>query len=294
MYVIVIAIGHRLVPHSVGPAHPRVGEHPRRPTRSGQRAAGCVSRNVVFGGFVPGWPVRRSRSLDRPVPEERLIRAGVHRAGGPDLRADGAREVRSCSAVLSVSRARCRTCCRPSKTPVQIPSYFLAMTPYLATITRWPGWWAGSGRRPRTASPTSRGEPCHERSTRNSWYDGRLASVARGGGRGDEPGLRAVLQLSGGGAGLVDDGRVVSGCNVENASYGLTLCAECGLVSELVRSGGGRLVAVCCVMGRASRSRRAAVPPAVVRARWPNCQVELADRVWSWASCFPTRSARTI
>jgi cytidine deaminase len=48
-------------------------------------------------------------------------------------------------------------------------------------------------------------------------------------------------------AGLVDDGRVVTGCNVENASYGLTLCAECGLVSELVRSGGGRLVAVACV-----------------------------------------------
>jgi cytidine deaminase len=50
-------------------------------------------------------------------------------------------------------------------------------------------------------------------------------------------------------AGLVDDGRIVSGCNVENASYGLTLCAECGLVSELVRSGGGRLVAVACVGG---------------------------------------------
>ncbi len=48
-----------------------------------------------------------------------------------------------------------------------------------------------------------------------------------------------------GAAGLVDDGRIVTGCNVENASYGLTLCAECGMVSELARSGGGRLVAVC-------------------------------------------------
>ncbi|TDC23428.1 cytidine deaminase, partial [Kribbella albertanoniae] len=44
-----------------------------------------------------------------------------------------------------------------------------------------------------------------------------------------------------------DDGRVVAGCNVENASYGLTLCAECGLVSELHRTGGGRLVAFTCV-----------------------------------------------
>ena len=52
-----------------------------------------------------------------------------------------------------------------------------------------------------------------------------------------------------GAAALVDDGRVVTGCNVENASYGLTLCAECGLVSELHRTGGGRLVAFSCVGG---------------------------------------------
>jgi cytidine deaminase len=50
-----------------------------------------------------------------------------------------------------------------------------------------------------------------------------------------------------GAAGLVDDGRVVLGCNVENASYGLSLCAECGLVSALHGTGGGRLVAMVCV-----------------------------------------------
>ena len=50
-----------------------------------------------------------------------------------------------------------------------------------------------------------------------------------------------------GAAALVDDGRVVVGCNVENASYGLTLCAECGLVSALHAGGGGRLVAFVCV-----------------------------------------------
>ena len=50
-----------------------------------------------------------------------------------------------------------------------------------------------------------------------------------------------------GAAALVADGRMVSGCNVENASYGLTLCAECGLVSDLIASGGGRLVAFSCV-----------------------------------------------
>jgi cytidine deaminase len=48
-------------------------------------------------------------------------------------------------------------------------------------------------------------------------------------------------------AAVVDDGRILTGCNVENASYGLTLCAECGLVSALHASGGGRLVALACV-----------------------------------------------
>ena len=50
-------------------------------------------------------------------------------------------------------------------------------------------------------------------------------------------------------AALVDDGRIVSGCNVENASYGVGLCAECGLVSALLMSGGGKLVAFTCVDG---------------------------------------------
>ncbi len=52
-----------------------------------------------------------------------------------------------------------------------------------------------------------------------------------------------------GAAAIVDDGRVVSGCNVENASYGVTLCAECSLVSALIMSGGGKLVAFACVDG---------------------------------------------
>jgi cytidine deaminase len=49
-----------------------------------------------------------------------------------------------------------------------------------------------------------------------------------------------------GAAALVDDGRVVVGCNVENASHGLTLCAECALAGQLQLTGGGRLVAVTC------------------------------------------------
>jgi cytidine deaminase len=52
-----------------------------------------------------------------------------------------------------------------------------------------------------------------------------------------------------GAAGLVDDGRLVSGCNVENAAYGVALCAECGMVSQLHITGGGRLTHVVCVDG---------------------------------------------
>ena len=61
---------------------------------------------------------------------------------------------------------------------------------------------------------------------------------------------RAYAPYSGfpvGAAALVDDGRVVTGCNVENASYGLGLCAECGVVAALHATGGGRLRALACV-----------------------------------------------
>ncbi|WP_022881529.1 cytidine deaminase [Gryllotalpicola ginsengisoli] len=52
-----------------------------------------------------------------------------------------------------------------------------------------------------------------------------------------------------GAAAIADDGRVVKGANIENASYGVTLCAECSLISDLIMSGGGRLVAFTCVDG---------------------------------------------
>ena len=50
-----------------------------------------------------------------------------------------------------------------------------------------------------------------------------------------------------GAAALVDDHRLVAGCNVENVSYGLGLCAECAVVCALYSSGGGRLIALSCV-----------------------------------------------
>jgi cytidine deaminase len=68
----------------------------------------------------------------------------------------------------------------------------------------------------------------------------------------DTAATRAYAPYSGlrvGVAGLSDDGTLIIGCNVENASYGLTLCAECSLVSALVAGGGGRLVAVAVTAG---------------------------------------------
>jgi cytidine deaminase len=91
-----------------------------------------------------------------------------------------------------------------------------------------------------------------------------------------------------GAAGLTDDGRVVTGCNVENAAYGVVLCAECGVVSALHATGGGRLVAVSCV-----DSRGAALMPCG-RCRqllWeqggPTCLVDADPAPLSMAELLP-------
>jgi cytidine deaminase len=52
-----------------------------------------------------------------------------------------------------------------------------------------------------------------------------------------------------GAAALAEDGRLLTGCNVENAGYGVALCAECGLVSQLHLTGGGLLTHFVCVNG---------------------------------------------
>ncbi len=91
-----------------------------------------------------------------------------------------------------------------------------------------------------------------------------------------------------GAAGLVDDGRVVVGCNVENAAYGVGLCAECGLVSALHATGGGRLVAVACV----DRNGNPLMPCGRCRQLlWenggPSCQLATANGVKEMREVLP-------
>jgi len=91
-------------------------------------------------------------------------------------------------------------------------------------------------------------------------------------------------------AGLVDDGRVVSGCNVENAAYGVALCAECGLISQLHLTGGGRLVAVSCVNGNGDGD--VLMPCGRCRQLlWenggPSCQVMTSTGVRTMAEVLP-------
>ena len=89
-------------------------------------------------------------------------------------------------------------------------------------------------------------------------------------------------------AGLVDDGRVVAGCNVENAAYGVGLCAECGMVSDLHATGGGRLVAVFCV----GRDGEALMPCGRCRQLlWenggPECQLMTPEGVLPMTDVLP-------
>ena len=109
--------------------------------------------------------------------------------------------------------------------------------------------------------------------------------------RGHVPRVRAVLGFPVGAAARVDDGRTVSGCNVENASYGLGLCAECGLVSALQLTGGGRLTHFTCVDGKGEtlmpcgRCRQL-----LCETAGPSCSWRRRRGSARWARCCPTRS----
>ena len=91
-----------------------------------------------------------------------------------------------------------------------------------------------------------------------------------------------------GAAGLTADGQVVVGCNVENASYGLGLCAECAMVGALALSGGGRLVAVACVNG----NEEPVVPcgrcrQLILEHGGPGCLVRMPSAVMPMSQVLP-------
>jgi cytidine deaminase len=89
-------------------------------------------------------------------------------------------------------------------------------------------------------------------------------------------------------AAQVDDGRIVRGANIENASYGLTLCAECSMVSELHMTGGGRFTHVVCV----DRAGRDLMPCGRCRQLlWehggPDCLLHTDLGVWPMSQVLP-------
>jgi cytidine deaminase len=90
-----------------------------------------------------------------------------------------------------------------------------------------------------------------------------------------------------GAAGLVADGRVVTGCNVENASYGLTLCAECGVVSALHATGGGRLVAISCRAGGTTVTPCGRCRQLLLEHGGPHCLVDAEPAPVAVATLLP-------
>jgi cytidine deaminase len=98
-----------------------------------------------------------------------------------------------------------------------------------------------------------------------------------------------------GAAALVDDGRVVTGCNVENASYGLTLCAECGLISNLRSSGGGRLVAVSVVAGDGAQLAPCGrCRQLLLEHGGPNCLLDSPDGITTIGAMLPGAFDATV
>ena len=157
----------------------------------------------------------------------------------------------------------------------EIPSEFLQALPYVVTII------VVAGAVGRAVAPAADGVP-YERSDEHR-------RLARAPGRAVEACTRAYAPYSSTRSAWRPGGRrpVLTACNVENASYGVTLCAECGLVSALHSTGGGRLVAVACVDGRGE--------PLVPCGRCRQLLhehggAELLFNQARWASCSPTRS----
>jgi cytidine deaminase len=101
---------------------------------------------------------------------------------------------------------------------------------------------------------------------------------------------RAYAPYSGfhvGAAGITEDGVVVVGSNVENASYGLTICAEVSLVADLRRLGGARLVAVSAMANGDVVTPCGRCRQVLLEHGGPQCLVDGRPRPRSLAELLP-------
>ena len=233
MYIVVIVINVALFRTKWGLRVRAVGEHPTAADTVGIKVNSVRFRNVLLGGMVAGlggafFTVASVGAFGKEMTAGKGFIAlaalifGRWKPLGALAAALFFGFADNLQSVLSIIG-----------TP--IPSEFMLMTPTWRHCWLWPDSWARCGHRRPTASRTR----SHDRLEGSA----EAATAALSGS------YVPYSSFPVGAAALVDDGRIISGCNVENASYGLTLCAECTLVGALRMSGGGRLVAFSCVDG---------------------------------------------
>ncbi len=212
-----------------------VGENPKAADSLGVSVSKVRYLAVIYGGMVGGfagaWFTLGHR---RPVRREHHRGHRLHRPGRDDLRRlEPDRGPRCCAdlRLLGVARAEVRAARHPDSRRV----------PRHGAVPRHDR----RGRRTRrTRAPAGRRRPAVREAVMADvdWavLDAAAVEIM-------QKAYAPYSRFKVGVAGLMEDGRIVVGCNVENACYGVGLCAECGMVSSIHATGGGRLVAVSCV-----------------------------------------------
>ncbi len=216
-----------------------VGEHPQAADTVGIKVNATRFWNVLLAGAIAGiGGTVFTIGAAIPVQQGDDGRRRLHRARRGHLRSVGSDQGDACGAALRI-RVEC---------PEHPEHHRIAgaqRVPAHAAVPR-DDLRRGRGGR-QVPGPGRRRQTVHQGVTRVTDIDwDELRAIATDA---MERAYAPYSRFKVGAAALVSDGRVVSGCNIENASYGVTLCAECSLVSDLFMSGGGKLVAFVCVDG---------------------------------------------